>query len=115
MSPRAGSALCETGDAKYSKERLPKAGAFWASPWAYDGKVFAIDETGTTHVIKAGNSFEVLGTNTLGKDMFWSTPAVSGGLSAKLNSLLALSNQIAETEAELAKLVAKFESLKASL
>ncbi len=70
----------KTGDAKYSKERLPKAGAFWASPWAYDGKVFAIDETGTTHVIKAGSSFEVLGTNTLGKDMFWSSPAVSGGM-----------------------------------
>ncbi len=44
-----------------------------------------------------------------------STPAVSGGIGAKLNSLLALSNQIAETEAELAKLTAKFESLKASL
>lgn len=50
-----------------------------------------------------------------GKAAKSSTPAVSGGLSAKLNSLLALSNQIAETEAELAKLVAKFESLKASL
>jgi outer membrane protein assembly factor BamB len=70
----------KTGDAKYSKERIPKAGAFWASPWAYDGKVFAIDESGTTHVIKAGSQFEVLSTNTLGKDMFWSSPAVSGGM-----------------------------------
>ncbi len=80
---RDGTVSCydaKTGEAKYSKERLPKAGAFWASPWAYDGKVFAIDETGTTHVIKAGSSFEVLSTNSLGKDIFWSTPAVSGGM-----------------------------------
>ena len=33
---------------------LGTAGAFWASPWAYDGKVFCLDETGTTHVLKAG-------------------------------------------------------------
>jgi outer membrane protein assembly factor BamB len=70
----------KSGDAKYSKEPIPKAKAFWASPWAYDGKVFAIDETGVTHVLKAGSTFEVLNTNPLGKDVFWSTPAVSGGM-----------------------------------
>ena len=50
----------KTGKAEYTKERIPKAGAFWASPWAYDGKVFCLDETGTTHVLKAGATFEVL-------------------------------------------------------
>ncbi len=41
--------------------------------------------------------------------------AASGGFSAKLSSLLALSGQIDKAEAELADLKAKFSSLKASL
>jgi outer membrane protein assembly factor BamB len=69
----------KTGKPAYSKERLPNAAAFWASPWAADGKVFAIDENGVTHVLKAGPSFEVLGKNALGKDVYWSSPAVAGG------------------------------------
>ncbi|GAA5131284.1 hypothetical protein JIN84_06560 [Luteolibacter yonseiensis] len=40
---------------------------------------------------------------------------VSGGLNAKLTSLLALSNQIDKAEAELAKLKSRFASLKAAL
>jgi hypothetical protein len=38
-----------------------------------------------------------------------------GGMSAKLNQLLSLSDQIADVEGELAELKAKFNSLKASL
>jgi len=41
--------------------------------------------------------------------------ASSGGFSAKLSSLLALSGQIDKAEAELAQLKAKFSALKASL
>lgn len=67
-----------TGEQKY-KERIPNAGAFWASPWAYDGHIFCLDETGATHVLKAGPSFEVVRKNTLGKDVYWSSPAVAGG------------------------------------
>ncbi len=69
----------KTGEAAYSKERLSGADAFWASPWAYDGKIFCIDAKGTTHVIKAGPKFEPIGTNTLGRDVYWSTPAVANG------------------------------------
>lgn len=42
-------------------------------------------------------------------------PAVSGGIEAKLSELLALSKEIAGAEAQLAKLQAKFDSLKGSL
>lgn len=42
-------------------------------------------------------------------------PIASGGISAKLNSLLELSNEIDKAEAGLAQLKAKFSSLKASL
>ena len=69
----------KTGKAAYSKERISNAGEFWASPWAYDGKIFCIDGNGTTHVLKAGPSFEALGKNTLGKDVYWSSPAIAAG------------------------------------
>ena len=69
----------KTGKAEYTRERIPGAKAFWASPWAADGKVFCLDEDGVTHVVKAGPSFEVLGKNALGKDVYWSTPAAAGG------------------------------------
>jgi outer membrane protein assembly factor BamB len=67
----------KTGKQAY-RERLPGARAFWASPWAYDGKVFCLDDGGTTHVLQAGPEFKVLGKNSL-NDQFWATPAVAGG------------------------------------
>ena len=68
----------KTGKQHY-KERLPGAKAIWASPWSYEGKVFAIDEDGVTHVIEAGTSFKVAGKNPLGADIYWSSPAIAGG------------------------------------
>ena len=68
----------KTGKVQF-KERLPGAKAIWASPWSYAGKVFAIDEEGTTHVLKAGPGFKVLGKNPLSTDVYWSTPAIAGG------------------------------------
>jgi outer membrane protein assembly factor BamB len=67
-----------TGKPAYRRERLPGARAFWASPWAYDGKVFCLDDGGTTYVLQAGPEFKVLGKNALG-DQFWASPAVAGG------------------------------------
>jgi outer membrane protein assembly factor BamB len=66
-----------TGKPAYRRERIPNARAFWASPWAYDGKVFCLDDAGTTHVLQAGPTFRVLGKNPIG-DQFWATPAVAG-------------------------------------
>jgi outer membrane protein assembly factor BamB len=68
----------KTGKPAYRRERLPGATTFWASPWAYDGKVFCIDDGGTTHVLQAGPKFKVLGKNKL-DDQFWATPAIAGG------------------------------------
>jgi outer membrane protein assembly factor BamB len=67
-----------TGKPAYTRERIPRGRAFWASPWAYDGKVFCLDDGGTTHVLQAGPEFKVLGQNVL-KDQFWSSPAMAGG------------------------------------
>jgi hypothetical protein len=69
----------KTGKAAYAKERIPNAGAFWASPWAADGKVFCLDDTGATFVLKAGDEFDLIRVNKLARDMYWSTPAAANG------------------------------------
>jgi hypothetical protein len=45
----------------YPATNIENAAAFWASPWAFDGKIYCLDEKGVTHVIKAGETFEELG------------------------------------------------------
>ncbi len=69
----------KTGKAAYTKERIPSAGAFWASPWAADGHVFCLDETGATHVLKAGSEFDLVRVNKLGRDTYWASPAAASG------------------------------------
>jgi hypothetical protein len=59
----------------YEKERL--AGQFTVSPWAYDGKIFCLNEDGDTFVIQAGPEFKSLGKNKL-DEMCMSCPAIVG-------------------------------------
>lgn len=68
----------KTGKAAYSKERIQSARSFWASPWAYDDKIFCLDDAGTTHVIKAGPEFDVIRKNSI-NDQFWATPGMANG------------------------------------
>jgi outer membrane protein assembly factor BamB len=63
----------KTGKEYYS-ERLEGAKGFTSSPWANDGKVFCLDETGLTVVLKAGPKLEVVTTNKL-DEMCWSSVA----------------------------------------
>jgi outer membrane protein assembly factor BamB len=65
-----------TGECHY-KEKLPGARGFTASPWAWNGKVFCLDEAGTTMVLKAGPRLEILATNKLDQTI-WSSVAVAG-------------------------------------
>ena len=67
----------KTGKQLY-RQRLPGATAFWTSPWAGEGKIFCLDDSGTTHVLDAGPEFKVLGTNKL-NELFWASPAIVGG------------------------------------
>ena len=68
-----------TGESLYERERLPKGRHFTASPWAYNGKVFFLNEDGVTFVLRAGDEFEVLHTNELAEDdMCMATPAIVG-------------------------------------
>jgi outer membrane protein assembly factor BamB len=75
---RVSSYDVETGTPHHEGERLKGARAFWASPWGYDGKVFCLDERGTTHVLAAGSSLEVIGQNKI-RDRFWASPAIAEG------------------------------------
>ena len=56
-----------TGAVKYEGGRPPKPAKFFSSPVAFDGKVLITSDGGDTFVIKAGPSFEVLGTNSVGE------------------------------------------------
>ncbi len=69
----------QTGEEVYPTQRIPKGRAFTASPWAADGKIYCLNEYGTTFVFKAGPEYELLGTNDLGEDeMAMATPAIVG-------------------------------------
>ena len=78
----AGIVRCfAAGDGKeiFGQQRLHNGRAFTSSPWAYDGKVFFLNEDGLTFVLKAADQFEVLHTNSLAEDdMCMATPAIAG-------------------------------------
>lgn len=65
-----------TGAPNYA-EKLPGARGFTASPWTSDGKIFCLDETGLTVVLKPGPKLEVLATSKL-DETFWASMAVAG-------------------------------------
>ncbi|NUM54304.1 MAG: PQQ-binding-like beta-propeller repeat protein [Candidatus Hydrogenedentes bacterium] len=63
----------------YDRQKLPGGGGFTTSPWAYNDKVFCLDEDGKTYVVKAGDTFEILRENKLAEDdMGMATPAIVG-------------------------------------
>ena len=64
-----------TGAEIYGRQRIDVGQAFTASPWAYNGKIFALSEQGTTYVIEAGSEFRILAENPL-DEFTMATPAV---------------------------------------
>jgi outer membrane protein assembly factor BamB len=80
LSQRGGFLTCyDVRDGKQTyRERLPDGDTFWASPWACDGKVFCLDQSGTTYVVRAGAEFQLLSVNRI-EDQFWASAAVAGG------------------------------------
>ncbi len=67
----------QSGKEIYSRKRLRPGSGFTASPWAYNDRIFVIREDGDTYVIKAGQEFEIMATNSL-NEMTLATPAVAG-------------------------------------
>jgi outer membrane protein assembly factor BamB len=67
------------GEPYYQQQRLPQADSFKASPVGADGKLYTASESGVVTVIKMGEKFEVLATNTFEDQFFVSSPIVSEG------------------------------------
>ena len=67
----------KTGERVYRSRIAPGASAFTASPWAYNGKVFALSEEGDTYVIKAGEAYRLAGVNKL-EEWSMASPAIVG-------------------------------------
>jgi len=64
---------------KVYRERLADGVGFTASPVAGDGKLYFTNEQGDVYVLKAGEKYELLGTNSLG-EISMATPAISEGV-----------------------------------
>jgi len=68
-----------TGEAHYRQQRLPKPYNFKASPVGANGKLYLSTEDGDVVVVKMGETFEVLATNSLTDQSFIASPAMVGG------------------------------------
>jgi outer membrane protein assembly factor BamB len=69
----------KTGKPFYQQQRLPKPYNFKASPVGVNGKLYLATEEGDVVIVKMGETFEVLATNTLENQTFISSPAVADG------------------------------------
>jgi hypothetical protein len=67
-----------TGLRHYGPERLRDVRNVYASPVAAAGRLYIVSREGTTAVVRAGQTFEVLSTNTL-DDGFDASPAIVDG------------------------------------
>jgi outer membrane protein assembly factor BamB len=68
-----------TGEAYYKQQRLPKPYNFKSSPVAANGKLYLSTEDDDVVVVKMGEKYEVLATNTIPNETFIATPAIAGG------------------------------------
>jgi outer membrane protein assembly factor BamB len=68
-----------TGEPYYQQQRLPQPDSFKASPIAAGGNLYTASESGVITVIKLGEKFEVVATNTLADQMFVASPVVAEG------------------------------------
>ncbi|MGH9721364.1 MAG: PQQ-binding-like beta-propeller repeat protein, partial [Bryobacteraceae bacterium] len=69
----------QSGKVHYQQTRLPKPYNFKASPVGVNGKLYLASEEGDVIVVKMGETFEVLATNTIADEKFIGTPAVANG------------------------------------
>ena len=65
------------GEPIYGRQRIQVGASFTASPWAYNGKIFAASEQGDTYVLQTGREFGVVGVNSL-DEMIMASPAIVG-------------------------------------
>ena len=69
----------KTGTPFYHRVRLPKPYNFKASPVGANGKIYLATEEGDVVIVKMGEKFEVLATNTLEDQTFIASPVILDG------------------------------------
>jgi outer membrane protein assembly factor BamB len=69
----------QTGEPYYHQVRLPKAYSFKSSPVGANGRLYLASENEDVVVLRMGERFEVLTTNTMTDQMFIATPAIADG------------------------------------
>jgi len=67
-----------TGAEIYRQRLSHRGGGFSASPVAADGRIYIPSEDGDVFVVKAGRTYELLGTHPMG-ELLMATPALAGG------------------------------------
>jgi outer membrane protein assembly factor BamB len=67
----------KTGEPVLDRERLPRVKNFYASPAAAAGRIYLVDRSGTTLVLKQSDKVEILATNQLG-DIVDASPVLVG-------------------------------------
>jgi len=68
-----------TGEPYYHQTRLPKPYNFKASPVGAGGKLYLASEEGDVIVLKMGEKFELLATNTMEDEFFIASPVIVDG------------------------------------
>ena len=69
----------KTGKPYYHQQRLPKPYNFKASPIGANGKLYLASEDGDVVILKMGEKYEVLATNTLQDQLFIASPVIING------------------------------------
>jgi outer membrane protein assembly factor BamB len=67
-----------TGEEKWLEQRVGIIGDFYASPVVAAGRIYVAAQNGKVAVLAAGDTFQVLATNSLGEPIF-ATPAIADG------------------------------------
>ena len=68
-----------TGKPHCQQQRLPKPYNFKASPVGASGKLYLATEEGDVVVVRMGDRFQVLATNTLDDQSFIASPVIVAG------------------------------------
>ncbi len=69
----------KTGKPYYQQQRLPKPYNFKSSPVGANGKLYLATEDGDVVILKMGEKYEVLATNTLQDQFFIASPVILNG------------------------------------
>ncbi len=69
----------KTGKPYYHQQRLPKPYNFKSSPIGANGKLYLASEDGDVVILKMGEKYEVLATNTLQDQLFIASPVIING------------------------------------